>query len=178
MQYFAAAAMLGIYLYNMPLKFAFIWRAHRFGFGFGIFERRAALRRAEKRLGKSTSPKKRMKLIPGRKHAAQAGAKFTPGRLKFAAQALARLLSRLKVESFSARLLIGAGDAACTALVCGAVMSLGHALRGAADIGQVDIRPEFSGSCFEGEIRAVVALRAGDILSAAALGALKNIRQG
>ena len=164
MQYFAAAAMLGIYLYNLPLKFAFVWRAHRFGFGFGIFERRAALRRAEKRLGESKPPKKRMK--------------FTPGRLKFAAQTGARLLARLKVESFSARLLIGAGDAARTALLCGAVMGVGHALRGAADTGRVDIRPEFAGNCFEGEIRGVVALRAGDILSAAALGALENIRQG
>ena len=164
MPYFAAAAMLGIYLYNLPLKLAFVWRAHRFGLGLGIFERRAALRRARKRLGRPKPPEKRMK--------------FTPGRLKFTAHAGAQLLTHLKLESFSARLLIGAGDAARTALVCGAVMGLGHALRGAADGGQVDIRPAFSGSCFEGEIRGVVALRAGDVISAAALGALKSIRRG
>lgn len=164
MPYFAAAAMLGLYLYNLPLKFAFIWRAHCFGFGFGIFEKRAALRHAEKRLGKSKPGKKR--ISP------------TPGRLKFAAQAGARLLARLEIESFSARLLIGAGDAARTALICGAVMGLGHALRGTADSGQVDVRPEFAKSCFEGEIHGVVALRAGDIFSAAALSALKNLRQG
>lgn len=163
MQYFAAAVMLGIYLYNLPLKFAFVWRAHRFGFGFGIFEIRAALRQAEKRLGEAYSPKKSVKL--------------TPRRLKYAAQTGTRLLARLKIESFSARLLIGAGDAARTALLCGAVMSLGHALRGAADNGNVDVRPDFSGSCFEGEIRGIVALRAGDMFSAAALGALRRIRR-
>lgn len=164
MQYFAAAAMLGIYMYNLPLKFAFVWRAHRFGFGVGIFEIRAALRRAEKRRDAPEPPKKRMEL--------------TPARLKFAVQTIARLLAHIKIEIFDARLLIGTGDAAHTALICGAAMGLGHALRGAADHGRVDIRPEFAGSCFEGEIRAVAALRAGDMLSAALLGALKSIGHG
>lgn len=147
MQYLAAAAMLGIYLYNLPLQIAFIWRAHAFRSAVSVFEWRFALRSARRKLGK---PKKKKKAN---------GMKY----LKI----ILRILKYVCVERVSARLLIGTGDAARTALVCGAARALGNVLRAGAKGGKVDIRPEFSGKCMEGEAFIVISVRLGDAVMSA-----------
>ena len=155
MQYAAAAFMAGIYLYNIPVAFAFIWKKHRYAAGLGVFYGRQAMRRAEKQLGRP-KPRKKVKIKSAKR----------------AALLAARLLRALNVEYFSARLLVGAGDAAATAKLCGSLIALGNVLRMNANGGSVDIRPDFSGKTFEGEVRGVITLRAGDAAKAAARYAL------
>lgn len=155
MHYLAAAVMAGIYIYNMPVAIAFIWKKHRFAAGVGAFSAGAALRRARKQLGKA-APRKKVKLK----------------RVKRAVYIVFRLIRSIEVDYFTARLLVGAGDAADTAKICGGLIALANLLRTQARAGAVDIRPEFSGRAFEGEAAAVIMLKAGDMARAAAKYAL------
>lgn len=151
MHYVAAAVMLGIYVFNVPVIFAFVWRRHRHGIGFGIFDGRFALKRAEKKISEpKTKPDK----------------KLTAKRIRAAARGGVRLLICGQLEHVTARLLIGAGDAACTAAVCGGTLALANALRLNARSGTVDIRPDFSGNVFEGEIRITVSVTLGGLMRA------------
>ena len=150
MPYIAAAAMLAIYAYNLPVVIAFIWKKHRFAAGFGAFSPVFAIHRAEKQLS-SPKPNKKLKYK----------------RIKRAAVITARLLHEFRFDHFSARLLIGTGDAASTAKICGAAAALGHTLRTRAENGKIDIRPDFSARTLEGEARAIVTLRAGPAARAA-----------
>lgn len=147
--------MIGIYAYNLPLVIAFIWKKHRFAAGFGAFYPGSAIRRAEKQLGRKGARKNTKKM-----------------RVRRAADICAGLIGHIRMEYFSARLLVGAGDAARTAEICGALTALGNALRAHARAGRVDIRPDFSGRTLEGEVKAVIALRAGDVARAAVKHAL------
>ena len=151
MPYLAAAVMAGIYLYNLPVAIAFIWKKQRFAAGVGAFYGHAAMRRALKQIDAAKVRKK---------------VKFK--RVKRVFSITVRLLKHIEMEYFSARLLVGAGDAAATAKLCGGLMALGNILRTAARSGQVDIRPDFSARTFEGEAAAVIILKAGDMARAAA----------
>ena len=151
MPYVAAAVMLGIYMYNLPLAFAFVWKRRKFGVGVGVFEGRFAAERAEKKIA-----------YPGKKPKK----KMTSRRLKAAARGAVRLLTRGRLEHVTARLLIGTGDAARTAAVCGGAIALANALRLNASSGRVDIRPDFSGSALEGEIRITVTVTVGGLIMA------------
>jgi len=150
MPFVAAAAMLMLYAYNLPVVIAFIWKKHRFAAGIGAFSPSFAVSRAEKQLA---SPKPRKKV------------KFK--RIKRVSFITARLIHELRIDHYSARLLIGTGDAAMTARLCGAAIALGHTLRTKARNGAVDIRPDFSARTFEGEIVSVLTLRAGQMARAA-----------
>lgn len=157
MHYIAAAVMAGIYIFNVPVVIAFIWKKHRYGAGFGVFAETSALRRAQRQLTSDRTRKKvKMK------------------RVRLAAGITVKLIRSVKFRLFSARLLIGTGDAARTAQLCGAATALGSTLRALAERGEVDIRPDFSGRTLEGEVQGVAVVRAGDILSAAAKYALKR----
>lgn len=150
MHYLAAAVMLSVYAYNLPVVIAFIWKKHRFAAGIGVFFGQSALKRAEKQLGRAR-PRKKTKVK----------------RVKRAVSICIRLIHDISFEHFSARLLVGAGDAAKTAEICGGLTALGHVLRTRAREGHVDVRPEFSGRVLEGEVKAVISLRAGDMARAA-----------
>ena len=150
MHYLAAAVMLSIYAYNLPVVIAFIWKKHRFAAGIGAFYGQSALKRAERQLGKE-KPRKKTK----RK------------RVKRAVSICIRLIHDISFEHFSARLLVGTGDAAKTAEICGGLTALGHVLRTRAREGYLDIRPDFSGRVLEGEVKVVISLRAGDMARAA-----------
>ena len=144
MHYAAAAVMAGIYLYNLPLMIALIWRRDGFGVGLGVFGGRGAVRRAVGRVGK--------------------GGGFDIGKARRALRVLAKMLARMRLEHFSARLRVGAGDAAQTALLCGGIAAAAHALRGAAESGKVDVRADFTGAALEGEVRAVARLELGRLV--------------
>lgn len=150
MHYAAAAVMLGIYMYNLPLTLAVVWRRGGLGVGYGIFDVRGALRRAEGRTSKRSK------------------GGFSIKKLRRALRMLAALIRHMELERFTARLRIGTGDAARTALLCGAVSSAAYALRGAAKSGRVDVRPDFSGEALEGEVRAAAMLKLGRLLRALA----------
>lgn len=150
MHYLAAAVMAGIYIYNMPVAIAFIWKKHRFAAGVGAFSAGAAVKRAMKQL-ESGAPRKKVKFK----------------RVKRAVYIVFRLIRSVELEHVSARLLVGAGDAADTAKLCGGLIALAKLLRARARAGTVDIRPEFSGRVFEGEAAAVIMLKAGDMARAA-----------
>lgn len=150
MHYIAAAVMAGIYIFNVPVVFAFIWKKHVFAAAFGVFDERAALRRAERRLGARRKRRKKK-----------------PGNFSRSVVTAVRLIKTARFRLFTARLLIGTGDAAGTAQLCGAATALGNGLRLLAESGRVDIRPDFSGRTLEGEVKAVAVFRAGDILGAA-----------
>ena len=150
MHYLAAAVMAGIYIYNMPVAIAFIWKKHRFAAGVGAFFGHNAMRRAVKQL-----------------EAEKIRKKIKYKRVKRAAAIIARLIGDVEFEYFSARLLVGAGDAAGTAKLCGGLIALGNMLRAAARSGKVDIRPDFAARTFEGEAAAVIMLKAGDMARAA-----------
>lgn len=144
MHYAAAVVMAGIYLYNLPLTIALIWRRGGFGIGVGAFGGRGAVRRAMGRVGK--------------------GGGFDVRKARWALRILAKMLRRMQLEHFSARLRVGTGDAAKTALLCGGISAAAHALRGAAESGRVDVRADFSGEAFEGEVRAVARLGLGRLV--------------
>ena len=150
MHYLAAAVMLSVYAYNLPIVIAFIWKKHRFAAGIGAFYGHNALKRAEKQLG-SGKPLKKTKMK----------------RVKRTVSICIRLIHDITFEYFSARLLVGAGDAAKTAQICGGLTAIGHILSKRAREGGVDIRPDFSGRALEGEVKAVISLRAGDMARAA-----------
>ena len=145
MPYIAAAIMTGIYMYNLPLMIALMWREQGFGVGVGILEPAYALKAA------------RSRIINGKKR--------SPGRKRKPGMTL-KMIRTLRIEYFSARLYIGTGDAAATALLCGAARSLAGVLAGAARQSITDIRPEFSGSCLRGEAAIVFSVTAGKMLRA------------
>lgn len=143
MPFIAAVIMTGIYMYNLPLMIAFMWREQGFGVGVGVIEPAYALKVA------------RSHIINGKKRA--------PGRKRKPGMTL-KMIRSLRIEYFSARLYIGTGDAAATALLCGAARSLAGVLAGAARQSVTDIRPEFSGNCLRGEAAIVFSVTAGRIL--------------
>lgn len=145
MPYLAAAVMTCIYVYNLPLMIALVWCEQGYGVSLGMLSPRYALKTARRKIGK------------GRR----------PGRKRRSAGKALKLIPHLQIEYFSARLLIGTGDAAATALLCGGVRSLAGVLAGASKQAATDIRPEFSGKCLKGEADIVISMKLGRLLSPA-----------
>jgi len=143
MHYAAAALMISIYMYNLPLMIAMVWRDGRFALGMGAFDWRYAANNAAKKLG-------RQRYIRKKKKGGASGIRHAVGLIKIAA-----------IERFSARLLVGTGDAASAAVLCGALNALGGALRSTAKNGEVDIRPDFCGEDIRGEICVVASVKLG-----------------
>ena len=146
MPYLAAALMIIIYMYNLPLTVALVWRDEGGAAGISVLDIRFALNSARKKIGKKT------------------GAGNKNKKKKPDTETAIRLFRRMRLEYFSARLAVGTGDAAQTALLCGALRALGGALAGAAEYGEADIRPDFSGKAFRGEVGAVFSLKLGKAL--------------
>ena len=143
MPWFAAAAAAVFYLYHVPLTFALVWENAGHGGGFALFEGRLALKRARSSVGRT---KKRSK--------------------KVAWETVRALLPCLVLEEMTLRLSLGTSDAAVTALLCGALRSVGCALRRKAERGAIDVRPDFSGTRLEGEFRVVLRVGAGEAVMA------------
>lgn len=150
MVYAAAVAATLFYAANVPLCFAFFVRVEggvRMGLGFRPFLRGAALARA--RAGEMPKPS------PG-KSAVRLPAKFW----FFAAL---ELLRRIEAVRVCARL--GTGDAASTALLCGALQGIFSCL------GRADIAPAFEAKALEAS--GIVEIRAGNIIRAMAAAGLR-----
>ena len=150
MVYAAAVAATLFYAANVPLCFAFFVRAEggvRVGLGLRPFLRGAALARA--RAGEMPKPS------PG-KSAVRLPAKFW----FFAALELLR-----RIEAVRVRARLGTGDAASTALLCGALQGIFSCL------GRADIAPAFETRALEAS--GIVEIRAGNIIRAMAAAGMR-----
>ena len=157
MPYLAAAVMILIYMYNLPLTVALVWREEGGAVGVGVLDARFALNSARKKIGKQTKGDNKRK------------------RKKPDTETVLRLFRRMRLEYFSARLAVGTGDAAQTALLCGALRALGCVLAGAVDYGEADIRPDFSEKTFRGEVGIAFSLKLGKVLGSFAAGGEEGI---
>jgi len=147
------SAIALFYLSAIPVRIAFRLRtgtAPHFGVGVSLFEARFARAGALTQFRKTSSPKK-----------------LPPKELLRSARYLLRHTDELRIDG-----VFGAGDAALTALVCGAVSSAGHAFTAASRRAVIfALRPDFSCERLRVDASGIVSLRAGHIILAALLGA-------
>lgn len=142
-----ALAQSLFYLASVPVCAAFCLSARgglRLGVGVSIFERRFALRRARRLDTLDKKPKKR-------------------GDAR-----IWRLLRRLRGMGLGLRGRLGLGDAAATALACGALRGLTAALGGRARRVEIDIAPVFCDSEVVVELSGMIRASAGQIITAIA----------
>lgn len=135
-----------IYLAAIPVSGAFVLSTAnglRYGVGVGVFGLRGALRRARRY---------------------RAGGKGGPG-LSW------DVVRRLRGARIRVRGALGLGDAASTALACGALRALG------AGRAVVDVTPVFDGDGLCLELQGMIRLRSGQIMWAMAMSQLENIRR-
>lgn len=155
--YLVAAAQALVYVAAVPLHLAFCLQTRgglRFGAGVSAFERRFALRSARRRLAR----RKRRRPKSGKK---------PPFGL------LMKMLRRLRLEGFTLRGRLNLGDAAATALACGALRSLEAGLHGAVPGVRLRVTPDFSDvPC--AELQGMIRARTGQIIYAAARGGLDD----
>ena len=139
-----------IYLASIPLCGAFILSTEgglRFGVGVSAFDLGRALRHA-----------RRYRPVKARRGKTNANLSW-------------QILRRLKGSRMRLQGRLGLGDAAATAVVCGALRSLGGARVA------VDVTPEFSGDGLCLELQGMIRLRTGQIMSAIATNQIENIRR-
>ena len=139
-----------IYLASIPLCGAFTLSTEgglRFGVGVSAFDLGRALRHA-----------RRCRPVRAR-------------RGKGAGNLAWRILRRLKGARMRLQGRLGLGDAAATAVVCGALRSLSGARVA------VDVTPVFSGDGLYLELQGMIRLRTGQIMSAIAINQIENIRR-
>ena len=159
------AAVALFYLGAVPLRLAFCLRLGAnggFGVGVAAFEGRFAQRRAALlRGGGGKKPAFLRDLDPLEA-------------LKSLLRAVRFLLKHLRVDAVELDGALGADDAALTALICGGLAALGHALRCATgrEI-RLNLRPDFSGGALHGELSGMISVRVGHIIFAALLGAFE-----
>ena len=135
-----------IYLAAIPVNGAFVLSTAnglRFGVGVSAFGLRGAMRRARR---------------------CRAAGKGRPG-LSW------DVVRRLRGARIRVRGALGLGDAAATALACGALRALG------AGRAVVDVTPVFDGDGLCLELQGMIRLRSGQIIRAMAMSQLENIRR-
>lgn len=146
-----------IYLSAVPVCAAFCLNLRdglRAGAGVGAFQSRGALRRARRQMARGGP--------------VSIGPNIGPG-------AALRFVRGLRVDRVSLQGRLGLGDAAATALACGALTALGAALRGRAASLEVDVAPLFDVDAPTGELRGMIRARAGQIIIAAARSGIRQI---
>lgn len=159
-----AGALLCLYFFAIPVKFALIMRIDpqpKLVFGAALFENRFAKRTAQRR---AALPKKSKKRMPQR-----LSAKVLP-----AARASAcYLLRHIRPESFCASGAVAARDAAATALLYGSIHTFGGMIAPIFAPGhfKIDLRPDFSGQASTLELCGMFSLRIGHIILAALIAA-------
>ena len=153
MVYTAALATVLFYAANVPLCVAFfvkLGEEARFGIGISTFEGRLALKSA------SENPLK----FQGKKGMPHPS-------MRFILKAAAEILRKIKPLRLYAR--IGTGDAAMTALLCGALSGI------APFFERSDVAPVFENPYLE--LSGIIEIRAGNIIRAMALAGLQSIRR-
>lgn len=160
--YLSAIAVFALYLAAVPLKFAFVFHTKPqllLRSGSSIFEGRFALRRA---LRKKQQKKRR---LPG------------PDLLPPILAAAKYLLRHCRIDFLRASGVIAGPDAARTALLFGIFESIRHACAPLGGRVQILVSPDFSGAPSDLAFEGMIGLRAGHIICAAFLFALKYIEK-
>lgn len=147
---FAAVLQFGM----LPVRFSFrltIGEKIESGFGAALFSRRAARRRAKKPSCRKSSG-------------------FQPDKTRAALRAMKYAAAHIKIESIRLEGMIGTGDAASTALICGFTQTLSGIPGG---IVSIHLNPDFSGKILRAQLTGMISARAGHIMTAALLGAFQ-----
>ena len=92
------------------------------------------------------------------------------------------LLSRIRVCALTLNVRLGAGDAACTAQLCGALAAacvpLSRAVSRRCGISpQIDVRCEWRKTAFDAHAQGIITLLPGDIMAALVLAAARKLRK-
>lgn len=143
--YIVAAAEAAFYLLCVPVNLALAvdgGAGLRVGAGVSLFARYRARRRAVSDLAEPN------------------GRRGGPGRGR-----LWRAARRLRFERIELTGRVSLGDAAATAVLCGALNGAACALRPRTDALRAAVRPDFSGAC-RLELRGVLTARAGRVAAA------------
>ncbi len=147
------------YLGAVPVCLAFCAEGGavpRFGVGLAAFDEAAALRRARRDMARP-SPRAR--------------------RRKVGSPLVWRILKNLRPDRFALWGRLGLGDAAATALACGALRALAAALGLRALESEVELAPDFSAGSPRVNVRGMLRARAGQIIIAAARGETANKKE-
>ena len=153
--YAVAAVQLLVYLWAIPIHLAIRVDGGgglRFGAGLSAFDRRAAGLRAARRLSQ---------------HDRQSNADF--GRIL-------RIIRRLTVNRLILEGRLGTGDAALTALACGALTALARGVGTRAARCRVAVKPEFPAERPAIALRVAVSFRAGPLVRALLLAGFDDIK--
>lgn len=132
------------YILAIPVNVAVRLDGLRFGSGVAAFDAVAARHRA-------------LAALAGKNRKRRGGQSFSN---------IWPILRRLRFERVELTGRVSLGDAARTALLCGALNGLGRGLRARADRLRVDVRPDFSDAP-RFELRGMVCARTGQIMLAA-----------
>ena len=158
--YLVALLQSLLYFSAVPVCAAFCltWRGGvRLGVGIGAFERRFALKMARKKSRLLTqTPNERDK---------------TGFKLAW------RTLRRLRGAGITLRGTLCLGDAAATALACGALDALGASFGAEAARVRIDVRPVFNAWEPEAALQGMIRARAGQIILAAAKGGMDSFKR-
>ncbi len=147
------------YLGAVPVCLAFCAEGGavpRFGVGLSAFDEAAALRRALRELARP-SPRRRR------------NQKTSP--------LVWRILKDLRPDRFALWGRVGLGDAAATALACGALRALAAAPGLRARESEIDLAPEFAADAPRVAVRGMLRARAGQIILAAARGEITRKKE-
>ena len=147
------------YLGEVPVCVAFCADGNtppRFGAGVAVFDEAAALRRARRDMARRASRKPRRKAD-----------------LSF----LWDTLKNLRPDRFALWGRLGLGDAAATALACGALRALAAALGLRAREAEIDLAPDFASGTPRVAVQGMLRARVGHIIVAAARGQTMNAKE-
>ena len=139
--YIVAAAQALAYLLSIPVNVALRLDGLRTGSGVSAFDPGAAVRRA-------------IAALSGDQGKGPAFRRVWP------------VLRRVRFDRIELTGLVSLGDAAATALMCGALNGLGRSLRGRAQRLCIRVQPDFSDE-LRLELRGMVSARSGQIMLAA-----------
>ena len=131
------------YLLAVPVHLAVRLDGLRTGAGLSIFERRAARRRADRKLKTASGGD----IGPNPRRALQ-------------------VLSRLRIDRAELTGRVALGDAAATALMCGALNGLARASGRRAGRLRVDVRPDFASEEVSVALSGMIRARTGQIILA------------
>lgn len=164
MVYWVAATQILFYLSAIPLQLAFFLKAEnsiRFGAGIGFFEMRFALRRA---LSNMDHPKKK-KRLPFFSNLPKSG------------RLLWRFFREIDIKDFIICGQLSLGDAASTALICGSLPALEHALHPFLPGIRLRIQPCFNSPNMHIDLQGMISLRTGQIMLAVIISAFNYVNR-
>lgn len=162
MVYWVAAAQILFYMSAIPLQLAFYLKTENgihFGAGIGFFEMRFAQHRALSNMD-HPKKKKRMPLF---------------SKLPKSGRLLWRFFREIDIREFAICGQLSLGDAASTALICGSLPAIEHALYPFMPGIRLRIQPYFNSSEMHIDLQGMISLRTGQIMLAVIISAFNYV---